>query len=236
VPSGRGAKSLIYVVAKVGAAAEPVAGTPTAIEEPGMELTEILSSEHRVIEQVLAALDAAANRLDAGEAVRPGFFIDAVRFIRNFADGYHHAKEEGGLFEAMSRNGMPSHGGPIGVMLHEHTRARELTAGLGAAADRWSAGDSSAVDTVVDHARAYAELLTQHIFKEDNILFPMAAQVIAPEERQGILDAFRRMEREQAQKGSKESYLDLARALCDEMDIDPESAPRRAVELPCHAR
>ena len=50
-----------------------------------MQATEILSSEHRVIESVIAALDAAAQRLDAGEAVRPGFFLDATRFIRNFA-------------------------------------------------------------------------------------------------------------------------------------------------------
>ena len=36
-----------------------------------MQATEILSSEHRVIERVIAALDAAADRLEAGEAVRP---------------------------------------------------------------------------------------------------------------------------------------------------------------------
>jgi hemerythrin-like domain-containing protein len=207
-----------------------------AFEEPRMQPTEILSSEHRVIERVIAALDAAAGRLEAGEAVRPGFFLKATDFLRTFADGYHHGKEEGVLFEALARNGMAMDAGPIGVMLYEHARARELTAGLGDAADRLAGGDSSAADTVADYARNYCELLTQHIFKEDNILFPMAAHAIPPGEQDQILDAFARIEREQAEKGSKASYLDLARALCEEMGVDAETAPRREVTLPCHAR
>jgi hemerythrin-like domain-containing protein len=200
-----------------------------------MQSTEILSSEHRVIERVIAALDVAANRLEAGEAVRPGFFVDATRFIRNFADGYHHGKEEGVLFEAMARNGMSMDDGPIGVMCYEHERARELTAGLGDAAARLAAGDRSVADTVADYARAYGELLTQHIYKEDNILFPMAAHAIAPQDQDKVLDEFERIEREQAENGSKASYLDLAQTLCSEMGVDTEAAPRRKVPLPCHA-
>ncbi len=201
-----------------------------------MQLTEILSSEHRVIERVIAAMDVGADRLEAGEALRPDFFVDAARFIRNFADGYHHSKEEGGLFEAMARNGVPTEGGPIGMMLYEHDRAREYTAGLREAAQRWAAGDAGAADNVARYARAYGELLTRHIAKEDNILFPMAAHAIAPREEDAVLDVFRGKEREQEGKGSKASYLELARALCVEMGVDPEAAPRgRSAELSCHA-
>jgi hemerythrin-like domain-containing protein len=189
-----------------------------------MQATEILSSEHRVIERVIAALDAAATRLEAGEAVRPGFFSDAARFIRDFADGYHHGKEEGVLFEAMARNGMPMDDGPIGVMLYEHERARALTAGLGYAVDRLVAGDPGAADAVVDCARSYGELLTRHIQKEDNILFPMAAQVLLPEDQDQVLDGFERIEREKAPGGSKASYIELAKALCDEMGVEALAA------------
>ena len=52
-----------------------------------------LMEEHRVIEQVLAALEAAARR----ELQFP-FYEQAVDFIVNFADGCHHAKEEDRLF------------------------------------------------------------------------------------------------------------------------------------------
>ena len=201
-----------------------------------MQATDILSSEHRVIERAIAALDAAADRLEAGEPMRPGFFLDATRFIANFADGWHHGKEEGALFEAMARTGMAMDDGPVGMMMFEHDRARELTAGLRKATERWAAGDAAMADTIVDYARGYSELLTQHIYKEDNILFPMAAQVILPADQDALLDDFRRIERAQEERGSKESYEELARALCEEAGVGPDAGPRRTVELPCHAR
>ena len=200
-----------------------------------MQATDILSSEHRVIEEVIVALDAAADRLEAGGDVRPGFFADAVRFIRDYADGYHHAKEEGVLFAAMAAAGMPREHGPVGVMLYEHERARELTAGLEQAVQRWAGGEAAMADTVVDYARGYAELLTGHIFKEDNILFPMAAQVVPAQAQAALVAAFARVESAQSGCGSKPSFVALARSLCDELGVDLATTPRREAALPCHA-
>lgn len=201
-----------------------------------MKLTEILSSEHRVIEQVIAALGAAAGRIDAGSSVRPGFFADAAEFIAAFADGYHHGKEELVLFEAMARHGVPTQTGPVAVMLYEHDEGRRLTSGLRDAAARLAAGEPGAADIVADYARAYGELLTQHIFKEDNILFPLAERAIAPTAWEDILREAERVELERAQRAPKASYIELARRLCQEMGVDPDAAPKRTVELPCHSR
>ena len=77
-------------------------------------------AEHRVIERVIQALENAAQCLEGGRDVRPGFFVDAADFIAGFADGCHHRKEEGVLFKAMIENGVPVHGGPVAVMLYEH--------------------------------------------------------------------------------------------------------------------
>ena len=201
-----------------------------------MKLTETLSSEHRVIEQAILALEAAADLIDGGGQVRPGFIQDACGFIAGFADGYHHAKEERVLFEAMARHGMSTESGPIAMMLYEHDEGRRLTAGLRDAAQRLAAGDASASGVVADYARAYGELLRQHIFKEDNILFPMAARVIAPSAWEAIEREAGRVEAEQAGGDSKTQYVHLARALCEEMGVDPAAARGRPVDLPCHTR
>ncbi len=89
-----------------------------------MEATEILMAEHRVIERMIASLEAGAARIDAGQSMRPGFFIEATDFIKGFADGCHHRKEEGVLFTAMVDNGLPLESGPIAVMLAEHEQGR----------------------------------------------------------------------------------------------------------------
>ena len=63
-----------------------------------IKATDILKNDHRVIERVLGALEMGSARLRSGHPVRPGFFLDAADFIRGFADGWHHCKEERVLF------------------------------------------------------------------------------------------------------------------------------------------
>jgi hemerythrin-like domain-containing protein len=196
-----------------------------------MKLTDILSSEHRVIEQVVAALEAAAGRLDAGERMPPAFFEEATRFIVEFSDGCHHAKEERVLFPALAKHGLPADTGPVAVMLHEHDEGRRLTAGLRDAVGRMAVQQAGAADLVADYARAYATLLAQHIFKEDNILFPLASRVIPAGEWEAIAE-----EAERIEHGDHRAYEDLARKLCEDAGVDPDALPRRVGGLPCHAQ
>jgi len=178
-----------------------------------MQATDILSSEHRVIERVIAAVATAANRLEAGEAVRPGFFLDAAQFIKGFADGCHHRKEEGVLFQTMVENGLSVQGGPIGVMLYEHDQGRAYTKGMREAAEKLQAGDASAKSDVIANARGYAALLTQHIHKEDSILFPLAGRVIPEDQHAAVLEGFEHVEHDETGEGVHEKYLALAEAL-----------------------
>ena len=182
-----------------------------------MQATDILSSEHRLIERVIAAMEVAANELEAGQPVRAGFFLDAARFIREFADGWHHRKEEGVLFQAMADGGMPTHTGPIAVMLHDHERGRELTVGLRDAAQRLADGDQSSIAAIVFNVRAYSELLTQHIHKEDHILFRMADSVIASDRHDELLAEFARVESGRTGTLTKADAVALADALVHEM-------------------
>jgi len=178
-----------------------------------MQATDILSSEHRVIERVIGALEGAARRLAAGESIRPGFFLDAADFIKGFADGCHHQKEEGVLFKRMGENGMPVQGGPIAVMLHEHEQGRAFTRGMREAAQKLQSGDASAASAVVQNALGYGALLRQHIMKEDNILFPMAGRVIPAAQHADVLEDFERVEHEETGEGVHEKYLALAEKL-----------------------
>lgn len=178
-----------------------------------MLATDILSSEHRVIERVIASMEKAANGLEGGKAVRPGFFLDAADFIKGFADGCHHRKEEGVLFVRMAENGMPVEGGPVGVMLQEHEMGRAYTRGMRDAAQKLAAGDGAARDGVVENARGYAQLLKQHIFKEDHILFPMASQVIPYNQQTLVAEDFEHVEHEETGEGVHEKYLALAEKL-----------------------
>lgn len=178
-----------------------------------MKATEILMEEHRVIERVLTSLEVGAGRLAQGHAMRPGFFSDAADFVKGFADGCHHRKEEGVLFEALVAAGLPRQVGPIAMMLQEHEEGRAFTRGMREAAARLAAGDALAQDDVVRNARGYASLLRQHIRKEDTVLFPMADQMISPGDQRAVEEGFEHVEHEETGEGVHEKYLALADAL-----------------------
>lgn len=184
-----------------------------------MKATDILMEEHRVIERVIAALEVGATRLEQGKAVRPEFFMEAAEFIKGFADGCHHKKEEGVLFKSMFAFGAPAQGGPVNVMLAEHETGRTYTRSLGSAAERMAKGDHNSRQEIIHFARSYSALLRQHILKEDRILFPMANQIIPEAYQEQVYQDFERVEHEETGEGIHEKYLDLAESLEREIGI-----------------
>ncbi len=145
-----------------------------------MHPTEILSQEHRAIEQRLNQMEAQIRA--AGSGFPRQFFEEALDFFRNFADGCHHAKEENLLFPLMKERGVAEEGGPIGVMLAEHDQGRSYLRAAGQNLEAAAGGSAAARDAVYANASAYIDLLRHHIFKEDNILFRMAQMVLHPDD------------------------------------------------------
>jgi hemerythrin-like domain-containing protein len=145
-----------------------------------MDAIALLMDEHQLILDTLDALEVFADRVAHGVEDKDelGRF---VQFIREFADARHHGKEEDILFEIMVEAGFPREGGPIAMMLMEHERGRGYVAELAAKAaqaGKWSPSDKTAVAKA---AHGYAELLRQHIAKENTILYPMARMRLGPE-------------------------------------------------------
>lgn len=188
-----------------------------------MQATEILMEEHRVIERVLDSVETAAQRLEAGQPVPMEFFIKTTDFVKGFADGCHHKKEENVLFPAMEEHGMPRQAGPVGAMLADHEEGRRLVRALRAAAERAQRGDSSAIPLVAQNALGYVTLLRQHIQKENNILFPMADQVIPTHAHAQVTEQFEHIEHEETGAGVHEKYLGIAAEL--ERAIQAQPSP-----------
>jgi hemerythrin-like domain-containing protein len=184
-----------------------------------MQATDILMQEHELILSVLDALEKGANRLRTGESVQAQFFLDAADFIRNFADGCHHMKEEGVLFKTMVDRGFPEQHGPIAVMLAEHEQGRDFTHEMAQAAQKLAGGDASAADAVARAALGYVALLRQHIQKENQILFPMAGNFIPESEQAAVVAGFEKVEREDTGAGVHEKYEALARSLRQQMQL-----------------
>ena len=184
-----------------------------------MKPTDILTDEHRVIEQVLECLGKIVDRSESDRKLDELSARQAVSFFRNFADRCHHAKEETHLFPAMEARGFPREGGPTGVMIYEHEQARDHVRNMDENIEGASHGDPTALQKFAEHARAYSDLLRNHIEKEDHCLYTMANQAFTDEDQQELLAAFEKVEAEEIGADVHDKYVSIANELADRLDV-----------------
>jgi hemerythrin-like domain-containing protein len=167
-----------------------------------MKSIDRLVAEHDIIERGLTVLEKVVNRIESGESVPDGFPKWAPDFFAQFADKCHHAKEEDLFFPLLKERGIPEEGGPIGVMLHEHDLGRDCVRRMREAseADEFD-GSKFAVA-----ANEFIPLLRQHIFKENNVLFKMAEQVLSEGDDEDVTEKFSKVEQERDLAGMHERY------------------------------
>lgn len=179
--------------------------------------TGILRHDHEVISTMLEVTEALAGRLLQGEPVEPRLLDDALEFLQVFADRCHHGKEESVLFPELERNGLPAHGGPIGVMLHEHDVGRGFIGAMREAATAYRAEKAGSGAAWARAALGYVELLRQHIQKENEVLFVMAERMLSPADQERLAAEFDRVEKEQLGEGRHERMEALMQRLKGEV-------------------
>lgn len=188
-----------------------------------MRPTETLVAEHRVIEVVLACLDKLADDAFTKGAVDIVPARQAVEFLRNYADAFHHGKEEARLFPAMERCGIPADAGPTAVMRHEHELGRANVRAMAAAIDDFERGTLGASDRYAFAARGFVALLRDHIAKEDQVLFPMADRMLSPAAQIELASEFDHVERHEVGPGTRERFEAVAQSLAGRFGITPEA-------------
>jgi hemerythrin-like domain-containing protein len=167
------------------------------------QATAILREEHEAILKILGATEEVVRRIEAGGSVHTETLNGLIEFFRLFADACHHGKEEELLFPFLEKRGMQRAGAPTGVMLHEHEEGRGLVRQMAEAAEACNWGEDSQ-KRFAAAARRYIELLRQHIFKENNILFVMAESMLTAEEQEKLAAEFEKVEIEKLGAGTHE--------------------------------
>jgi iron-sulfur cluster repair protein YtfE (RIC family) len=131
-------------------------------------ISRFLSDDHSACDDRFAAAENAVAAKDWTQA-RAEF--DAF----NLSMQRHFAMEEGVLFPAFeTRTGMS--GGPTSVMRAEHAQMKGLLAQMAAAL---AGGEPQ---SYLGLSETLLMLMRQHNMKEENILYPMSDQALAPDQ------------------------------------------------------
>jgi hemerythrin-like domain-containing protein len=140
---------------------------------------KLLVDEHVLIKRFIALVPELVAALDLQSEEGREVVMRGVDFIRTYADAFHHAKEEDILFGYADGTQEV-----IQVMLEDHTVARAHVKSI---VEGVACQDEA---TVAEHLQAYAELLTEHIKREDEILYPWMDRTLSTKQVGELYAAF----------------------------------------------
>jgi len=188
------------------------------------EWKELLMRDHETTEKVFEA----GERAFASGPPDPAMVRELLRYFVEYVDGCHNKKEEDHLFPLIEERGVPREGGPLAVMLQEHERSRGLLAKLKPLAERYADGDSGVLEKLRAVYLEYINLLKQHFWKENDILYPMAERVLSATDAANIVRGIEKTE-QAISPDARRRYYKLAddlmkwgqiKDLCHNLDHD----------------
>lgn len=162
---------------------------------------ELLVAEHEMIERAMAVLEQELDKLEVG--AETSFRLRrSVDFLLQFGDAIHNVKEEVVLFPLMEQRGIPRQGGPIAVMLSEHEDERKLLAGTLDALPELSERSAEELEQLVADGKRYLEVRSEHIWKENDVLYVMGRKAFTEEDGAHLVQEFERLDLERYGPGA----------------------------------
>jgi PAS domain S-box-containing protein len=149
---------------------------------PGHPIS-ILMEEHKILTQRAERLGILAKMIEeACDVVYVGDVLTEVQgIVKDFVDAEkHYLREENVLFPMLEKHGITE---PPAIMWMEHNQIRDIKKRLRSLVENWNAISFYDFKTQLGEvAKPLSSILPSHFFKENNILFPAALQVVTSEE------------------------------------------------------
>lgn len=180
-----------------------------------MSATNILRHEHEIVMLALSGAEKLLKETASTGKINLEKIRKFIDFSKHFTDGCHHIKEEKLLFPKMVDYGFDGESGPIAVMLNEHQEGRKYIRSMSEIVNDKDALEKSDIDKLSSYLGAYITLLRNHIFKENEVLFNMADNVLRPEVQDELVLAFDKVEAEEVGVGEHEKFHQLAHELAE---------------------
>jgi len=189
-----------------------LSGKSVVIDKERRQAMDILVHEHGLIRKFLDNLSLAVEKMEEEEKVPKEFFEKAVTFARQFADKFHHIKEEYVMFNLLAQKKRGELDAKFDILRFQHDRGRNHIVEIANSIEGYSNGDEFSTVVLLENLSAYISLLRKHIHTEDFVLFPMVKESVSESENQLLLKEFIR-EDEKFGDGFAEESRELVQEL-----------------------
>jgi hemerythrin-like domain-containing protein len=161
-----------------------------------MKAIGLLKEEHRIIEQMIESMRSETGHIASHGQIDPAFIDTAVDCIENYADGTHHAKEEGILFHRLAGKTMSIPDTEVMQrLIDEHVRARKAASDLAAANADYRAGDINVVGSIQELLTEFVTFYPPHMQKEEREFFVACGAYLTKREDEQIFSEFMEFDR-----------------------------------------
>jgi PAS domain S-box-containing protein len=151
----------------------------------------ILMEEHKILTQHAERLQTLVKMVEeACDVVYVGDILKEIqRITTQFQESEkHYLREENVLFPALEKHGITE---PPAIMWMEHNQIREKEKQVADLTEKWNTMTFfDFKKKLVDTAKPLSSQLSNHYFKENNVLFPAALQTIKEGEWRDIREEF----------------------------------------------
>jgi len=143
----------------------------------------ILLEEHKMLQQITEKLVMLTEKVQRAEI--PDSVIEELSQLKHIVDELleaekHYLREENALFPVLERHGISE---PPAIMWMEHNQLREKKKQLKVLIENFTKMNFSDFKRQLGElAKAVNDMLNRHIYKENNILFPVAQRVVTEQE------------------------------------------------------
>lgn len=176
-----------------------------------MQGIDILIKEHENALEFSNKVKDECIKIFNGKEINIDFFEKTLDFGRNFIDKHHHKKEEDILFTTMvDKLGEPIKHVIEKGMLFDHDAGRMFLMNLDYAIQEYKTiKDDMNKLKIISNAYGYADIMENHINKENKVLYPYAENNLKLEEQEDINSKIQEYEQQAYQKNIQSKYLEL---------------------------
>ena len=159
------------------------------LDVPAGHPIHTLLEEHRILQSAAEDLRALVSALDLGD--QEGFALktpEIRRIVNLFKDSpNHYLREENVLFPLLERHGITQ---PPAIMWAEHDQIRETESSLYDLLGEYGNSASEHLVDIKEKSSTLASLLTNHFYKEGNVLFQAALRLFSDAEWSEVVAGF----------------------------------------------
>lgn len=155
-----------------------------------MKPCELLTTEHRLIEAMIAVIRTEITRIERGRQLNEFTINSIIDFMNFYADITHHGKEENILFNSLKKKHISKEDSDLmAELVQEHRFARKATDDVLKAEENYFKGQDT-IGIIITVFNSLATLYPKHIQKEEQIFFPHTEKYFSDDEYAAMIKDF----------------------------------------------